>query len=73
MIDTQQMYSIAHSFAELAGRTRPDIHDLEQAFSDMRLKPSGLDRYIETASQSSKYGNFVTFGKGNGTYASNTP
>ncbi|KAG0289799.1 hypothetical protein BGZ96_006709 [Linnemannia gamsii] len=49
---TQQMYSIAHSFAELAGRTRPDIHDLEQAFSDMRLKPSGLDRYIETASHS---------------------
>ncbi|KAF8945555.1 hypothetical protein BGZ47_002447 [Haplosporangium gracile] len=49
---TQQMYSIAHSFAELAGRTRPDIYDLEQAFSDMRLKTSGLDRYIETASQS---------------------
>lgn len=49
------MYSIAHSFAELAGRTRPDIHDLEQAFSDMNLKTSGLDRYIEQASQSSKY------------------
>ncbi|KAF9149877.1 hypothetical protein BG015_008310 [Linnemannia schmuckeri] len=49
---TQQMYSIAHSFAELAGRTRPDIYDLEQAFSDMRLKTSALDRYIETASQS---------------------
>ncbi|KAG0270754.1 hypothetical protein BGZ95_001559 [Linnemannia exigua] len=49
---TQQMYSIAHSFAELAGRTRPDIHDLEQAFSDMNLKPSSLDTYIKTASQS---------------------
>jgi len=49
------MYSIAHSFAELAGRTRPDIHDLEQAFSDMGLRTSGLDQYIEHASQSSKY------------------
>ncbi|KAG0380518.1 hypothetical protein BGX24_007713 [Mortierella sp. AD032] len=49
---TQQMYSIAHSFAELAGRTRPDINDLEQAFSDMNLKPSSLDTYIKTASQS---------------------
>ncbi|KAF9341101.1 transcription initiation factor TFIID subunit 8 [Linnemannia elongata] len=49
---TQQMYSIAHSFAELAGRTRPDINDLEQAFSDMGLRTSGLDQYIEHASQS---------------------
>lgn len=55
------MYSIAHSFAELAGRTRPDIHDLEQAFSDMRLKTSGLDRYIEHASQSSKYNSALSF------------
>ncbi|KAF9933023.1 hypothetical protein FBU30_006698 [Linnemannia zychae] len=49
---TQQMYSIAHSFAELAGRTRPDISDLEQAFVDMNLKPSSLDTYIKTASRS---------------------
>ncbi|KAF9119702.1 hypothetical protein BGW39_000109 [Mortierella sp. 14UC] len=49
---TQQMYSIAHSFAELAGRTRPDINDLEQAFSDMNLRSSSLETYIKTASQS---------------------
>ncbi|KAF9083363.1 hypothetical protein BGX23_011552 [Mortierella sp. AD031] len=49
---TQQMYTIAHSFAELAGRTRPDINDLEQAFSDMNLQPSSLETYIKKASQS---------------------
>jgi hypothetical protein len=59
------MYSIAHSFAELAGRTRPDIHDLEQAFSDMNLRPSSLNTYIKAASQSSKcYFRLALFSRG---------
>ncbi|KAF8933236.1 transcription factor TFIID complex subunit 8 C-term-domain-containing protein [Dissophora ornata] len=49
---TQQMYSIAHSFAELAGRTRPNIHDLQQAFADMNLNPASLASYVKTASHS---------------------
>ncbi|GJJ73347.1 transcription initiation factor TFIID subunit 8 [Entomortierella parvispora] len=49
---TQQMYSIAHSFAELAGRTRPNIHDLQQAFADMNLNPASLESYARKASHS---------------------
>ncbi|KAI1306700.1 transcription initiation factor TFIID subunit 8 [Mortierella claussenii] len=49
---TQQLYSIAHSFAELAGRTRPNIHDLQQAFVDMNLNPASLEAYVRKASQS---------------------
>ncbi|KAI7819971.1 transcription factor TFIID complex subunit 8 C-term-domain-containing protein [Gamsiella multidivaricata] len=50
---TQQMYSIAHSFADLAGRTRPDLHDLQQAFDDMNVRPTSLASYIRAASNSS--------------------
>ncbi|ORZ15004.1 transcription factor TFIID complex subunit 8 C-term-domain-containing protein [Lobosporangium transversale] len=46
------MYMIAHSFAELAGRTRPNIHDLQQAFTDMNLHPASLESYVKKASQS---------------------
>ncbi|KAG0054708.1 transcription initiation factor TFIID subunit 8 [Gryganskiella cystojenkinii] len=49
---TQQMYSIAHSFAELAGRTQPNIHDLQQAFTDMNLNPESLESYVRKASYS---------------------
>ncbi|KAF9110896.1 hypothetical protein BGX27_005735 [Mortierella sp. AM989] len=49
---TQQMYSIAHSFSELAGRTKPNIHDLQQAFTDMNLNPASLESYVKTASKS---------------------
>ncbi|KAG0363134.1 hypothetical protein BGZ54_008299 [Gamsiella multidivaricata] len=49
---TQQMYSIAHSFADLAGRTRPDLHDLQQAFDDMNVRPTSLASYIRAASNS---------------------
>ncbi|KAG0264084.1 hypothetical protein BG011_007479 [Mortierella polycephala] len=49
---TQQMYFIAHSFAELAGRTQPNVHDLQQAFRDLNLKPASLGAYIRRASRS---------------------
>ncbi|KAF9438851.1 transcription initiation factor TFIID subunit 8 [Entomortierella beljakovae] len=51
---TQQMYTIAHSFSELAGRTKPNIHDLQQAFNDMNLNPASLESYVRKASKSSK-------------------
>ncbi|KAF9170692.1 hypothetical protein BGX21_006294 [Mortierella sp. AD011] len=50
--DTQQMYSIAHSFSELAGRTKPNIHDLQQAFIDMKVNPASLESYVRSASRS---------------------
>ncbi|KAG0336347.1 hypothetical protein BG004_008103, partial [Podila humilis] len=50
---TQQMYKIAHSFAELAGRTQPNVCDLQQAFSDMNLTAESLEGYIQSASSSS--------------------
>lgn len=49
---TQQIYSTAHSFAELGGRTRPNLHDLQQAFTDMRLNPATLASYARKASRS---------------------
>ncbi|KAF9352615.1 hypothetical protein BGX26_009595 [Mortierella sp. AD094] len=49
---TQQMYSIAHSFSDLAGRTKPNIHDLQQAFTDMNVNPAGLESYVRSASRS---------------------
>ncbi|KAF9938755.1 hypothetical protein BGZ67_010519 [Mortierella alpina] len=49
---TQQMYSITHSYAELAGRTRPNLHDLEQAFTDMKMSPASLGSYVRKASHS---------------------
>ncbi len=54
LLDTQQMYSITHSYAELAGRTRPNLHDLEQAFTDMKMSPASLGSYVRRASHSSK-------------------
>ncbi|KAG0196698.1 hypothetical protein BGX28_009844 [Mortierella sp. GBA30] len=49
---TQQMYSITHSYAELAGRTKPNVHDLEQAFMDMKMSPASLGSYVRKASYS---------------------
>ncbi|KAF8985468.1 hypothetical protein BGZ46_004061 [Entomortierella lignicola] len=46
------MYSIAHSFSEHAGRTKPNIHDLQQAFNDMNLNPASLESYVKRASNS---------------------
>ncbi|KAG0020738.1 hypothetical protein BGZ80_003671 [Entomortierella chlamydospora] len=46
------MYSIAHSFSELAGRTKPNIHDLQQAFTDMNVSPASLESYVRSASRS---------------------
>ncbi|KAG0095014.1 transcription initiation factor TFIID subunit 8 [Podila epicladia] len=50
---TQQIYRIAHSFAELAGRTQPNVYDLQQAFADMSLSAESLAEYAKKASQSS--------------------
>ncbi|KAF9208280.1 transcription initiation factor TFIID subunit 8 [Podila verticillata] len=50
---TQQIYRIAHSFAELAGRTQPNVYDLQQAFTDMSLSAESLAEYAKKASQSS--------------------
>ncbi|KAG0028274.1 transcription initiation factor TFIID subunit 8 [Podila clonocystis] len=50
---TQQIYRIAHSFAELAGRTQPNVYDLQQAFADMSLSAESLAEYARKASQSS--------------------
>ncbi|KAF9427142.1 transcription initiation factor TFIID subunit 8 [Podila epigama] len=51
---TQQMYRISHSFAELAGRTQPNVHDLQHAFSEMNVTTRGLMKYAEKATQSAR-------------------
>ncbi|KAF9971482.1 transcription initiation factor TFIID subunit 8 [Actinomortierella ambigua] len=49
---TQQLYSVAHAFAEHAGRTQPSVHDLQQALKDVKVDPQELIQYIKKAKES---------------------
>ncbi|KAG0223915.1 hypothetical protein BGW41_005293 [Actinomortierella wolfii] len=49
---TQQLYSVAHAFAEHAGRTQPNVHDLQQALRDVKTDPLDLIKYIKKAKES---------------------